>query len=182
MSEKKEILWAPWRMKYIKDTVEKEEQDQQNECILCRVAKEADDKRNLILHRGKRVYIIMNKYPYNTGHLMIVPYRHIPSIENLDPCELLELSLTIKHAVEGLREAIRPDGFNIGVNIGRAAGAGIYEHVHVHIVPRWVGDSNFMPVIGGVKVIPQSLDETYSQVKPYIERKMTTITEEMRGC
>jgi ATP adenylyltransferase len=180
--EKKEILWAPWRMKYIKETVEKEEEGKSDECILCKVVKESDDEKNLILYRSLRVYIILNKYPYNTGHLMIVPYRHVPSIEDLDPCELLELSLTIKHSVEALREAFSPDGFNVGVNIGRAAGAGIYEHVHVHIVPRWVGDSNFMPVIGGVKVIPQSLDETYYQIKPFIVDKMKTLKEEMRGC
>ncbi|MCE4614941.1 MAG: HIT domain-containing protein [Desulfurococcales archaeon] len=181
MAEKREILWAPWRMKYIKETVENEE-GKLSECILCRVVKESDDKKNLILYRGARVYIILNKYPYNTGHLMIVPYRHVPSIEDLDRCELLELSLTIKHAVKALRDAFNPDGFNIGVNIGRAAGAGIQEHVHVHVVPRWIGDSNFIPVIGGVKVIPQGLDETYSQIKPFVEEEMKKVKKEMRGC
>jgi ATP adenylyltransferase len=183
---KTNILWAPWRMSYIKETVENEERNKnkegRNKCILCKIAEDNNDERNLILYRGTRVYIVLNKFPYNTGHIMVVPYRHVPSIEELDKCELLELSVVIKQAVKAIREAYRPDGFNIGANIGRAAGAGIDEHVHIHIVPRWVGDANFMPVIGGTKVIPQSLEDTYRQLKPAIEKYTGNIDELMRGC
>ncbi len=186
MEGERKILWAPWRMSYIKETVENNELNKgdegKNECILCKIAKESDDKRNLVLYRGTRVYIVLNKFPYNTGHIMVVPYRHVPSIEDLDSCELLELSVTLKQAVKAIREAYKPDGFNIGVNIGRAAGAGIDDHVHVHIVPRWVGDANFMPVIGGTKVIPQSLEDTYNQLKPAIDKYTVNIEGLMRGC
>jgi ATP adenylyltransferase len=148
------IIWAPWRLKYILGPKEKE-------CIFCVKPRENEDKKNLILYRGKYNYVIMNLYPYNNGHLMVVPYRHandILGIANDDSNEMMKIT---QHCVEILREKFKPQGFNIGMNIGSAAGAGIDEHIHLHIVPRWNGDTNFMPVIGETHVIPQHVQTTY---------------------
>ncbi|MCE4611024.1 MAG: HIT domain-containing protein [Desulfurococcales archaeon] len=161
------ILWAPWRMKYIQSASETA-----RGCIFC-IAPSMSDEEALIVYRGRNAYIILNKYPYNTGHLMIVPYRHVPSLEDLNTEELLELSELVKASLKALREVYRPHGFNVGVNIGEAAGAGVAGHVHVHIVPRWRGDSNFMLTVGGVKVLPESLDATFKKVKPAIEKALT---------
>lgn len=151
-------LWAPWRMKYIKGGA------REAGCIFCEAPKMPDDKA-LIVYRGERAYVILNKYPYNSGHLMVVPYRHAPSIEDLTDEESLELIRLVKVSLRALREAYKPQGFNIGVNIGEVAGAGIAGHVHIHVVPRWAGDTNFMPIIGGVKVIPQSLEDSYREIR-----------------
>ena len=156
-------LWAPWRIKYI--LVEKP-----RGCIFCTKPKENRDRENLILYRGKNAFIIMNAFPYNSGHVMIAPYRHVPSLENLNDEELLELSKLVNLSLKVIRESMKPDGFNIGVNIGRAAGAGIEDHVHVHVVPRWVGDTNFMPVLSDTKVIPEALEETYDRLKKALEK------------
>lgn len=146
-------VWAPWRISYI--TGEKK-----NGCIFCITVRENKDRENLILYRGETGFIILNRYPYTNGHLMTVPYRHTSRLEDLNETERLELTnLTIK-SIEVLK-IIRPDGYNIGMNIGKVAGAGIEDHLHFHIVPRWNGDTNFMPVIGDVKVMPEYLDETY---------------------
>ncbi len=161
------ILWAPWRMAYIRSTVKKAAGEG---CVFCE-ATGMEDEDALILYRGRRAYVILNKYPYNTGHLMVVPYRHVASLEDLEPDETLEVWALVKASLRALRRAYRPQGFNIGINIGRAAGAGIEEHVHVHVVPRWSGDANFMPVIGGVKVIPQDLASTYKELKPLVEEE-----------
>ena len=166
------VLWAPWRMKYIQSASESIEG-----CIFC-IAPSMRDEEALIVYRGRRAYVILNKYPYNTGHLMIVPYRHVPSIEDLNSEELLEISEMIKASLKALREVYKPHGFNVGVNIGEAAGAGVAGHVHVHIVPRWKGDSNFMLTVGGVKVLPESLDATFKKVKPAIEK---ALMEEQSG-
>ena len=160
------ILWAPWRMKYIQSASEALEG-----CIFC-IAPSMSDEEALIVYRGRRAYVILNKYPYNTGHLMVVPYRHAPSLEDLDSEELLEISEIIKASLKALRKVYNPHGFNVGVNIGEAAGAGVAGHVHVHIVPRWKGDSNFMLTVGGVKVLPESLDATFKKVKPAIEKAL----------
>jgi ATP adenylyltransferase len=157
------VIWAPWRIEYI--TKEKEEG-----CIFCEKPKEKRDRENLILYRGETGFIIMNRYPYSNGHLMAVPYRHTSEIAELIDRERLELvNLTIK-CVEILR-VIKPDGFNIGMNIGRVAGAGIEDHIHFHVVPRWNGDTNFMPIIGDVKVMPEYLDQTYLKLSEQLKTK-----------
>lgn len=123
--------------------------------------------------RGKKAFVILNKYPYNPGHLMIVPYRHVPTLELLDQEEGSELIVLTSRAVKALRDIYTPDGFNVGINIGRVAGAGIEQHIHVHVVPRWNGDSNFMPVIGNTKVLPETLEETYKSlvISQYVVKK-----------
>ena len=151
-------IWAPWRMGYIQ--AEKPEG-----CILCEKPAESDDASNLILCRGEKNFVILNRYPYNPGHLMIAPYRHLASVEELTPAELQEHFDIVSRCVKLLKEVFNPEGFNIGMNIGKIAGAGIVDHCHTHIVPRWPGDTNFMPVLGDVRVIPQALDETYDRLK-----------------
>ncbi|MET1160745.1 MAG: HIT domain-containing protein [Thermoprotei archaeon] len=153
------ILWNPWRYEYVSRAKHEEK-----ECIFCKLPKKNDDEA-LILYRGKYSYITLNAYPYNSGHLMIIPYRHVPSPEELNDEELFEMSKLIIKAVKVLRESFSPDGFNIGINIGRAAGAGIAEHTHIHVVPRWVGDTNFMAVIASTKTLPISLNEAYKLLK-----------------
>ncbi len=156
------ILYAPWRYEYIKSV------NKEHGCILCEVQKIADEEA-LILARRNKAYIIMNLYPYNTGHVMVVPNRHVPSIEDLDDGEVLEIHTLTKLAIKAIKRAFSPHGFNIGINIGRVAGAGIDQHVHVHIVPRWSGDTNFMPIIAGAKVLSQDVRETYKLLKKEID-------------
>jgi ATP adenylyltransferase len=158
-------LWAPWRIDYILS--EKEEG-----CIFCKKPKEDNDVENLILHRGKLSFIIFNRYPYNNGHLMVVPYRHISDYLKLTDDEILEINSFIKLCVKILKENMTPDGFNIGLNLGKAAGAGIDEHLHYHIVPRWIGDTNFMPVFSDTRVVPQSLAESYKILKQKIDEEV----------
>jgi ATP adenylyltransferase len=155
-------LWAPWRMAYIAGI------DHKNEgCVFCVKPKESTDRENLVLHRGKNCFVIMNLFPYNNGHLMVVPYAHCSDIGLIDKKtsgELWDLLCLSRQALAG---AFHPDGFNVGMNIGRTAGAGIDTHLHAHIVPRWNGDTNFMPIMGDVKVISQALHETYDALLPY---------------
>ncbi|MEM1537792.1 MAG: HIT domain-containing protein [Candidatus Nezhaarchaeales archaeon] len=153
-------LWAPWRMEYIKSINEKPKG-----CIFCEKAKEADDEKNLIVYRGSEAFIMLNAYPYNSGHLMVAPYRHTPSLTDLNDQELLNVFKLVNLGIKALTLSMKPEGFNVGVNIGRAAGAGVAEHVHVHVVPRWAGDTNFMPVIGEVKVLPELLRNTWLKVR-----------------
>ena len=157
-------IWAPWRMAYI------QRDEKQAACVLCEKWASDDDSANYVLHRGERAYIILNLYPYNNGHLMIVPYEHVASLEDLELETLTELMLLTTRSLTALREAMAPHGFNIGVNLGQAAGAGIYEHVHVHIVPRWEGDTNFMPVLSETRVIPQMLGDTYTRLLAAIRK------------
>ena len=152
-----EQLWAPWRIKYI-------EIAKQEGCILCDKPREDNDEPNYILYRGQKNFIIMNSYPYNAGHLMVAPYRHVAALDELTDDELREHFTLASRCVRVLRQAFRPDGFNIGVNMGRVAGAGIDKHIHSHIVPRWLGDSNFMPVTADTKVINEALAETYQKL------------------
>ena len=153
-----EQIWAPWRIEYI-------EMEKPKGCILCDKPKENNGAQNYILYRGDKNFIMMNLYPYNTGHLMIAPYRHIANLEELNNEELREYWQIVTRSLKILRKVFNPGGFNIGINMGKAAGAGIEEHVHTHIVPRWHGDTNFMPVIGDVKIISQALAETYQKLK-----------------
>ncbi len=153
-------LWAPWRMRYIKAGDKSEGEG----CIFCFKPQADKDKENLILFRSTHNFVIMNLYPYNNGHLMVVPYQHAPDLNSLPAETLLDFMHTTQKSVTALRECMRPDGFNLGMNLGRTAGAGIDDHVHLHIVPRWNGDTNFMPVISNVKVMPEYLSETYDRV------------------
>ncbi|MFC1925993.1 HIT domain-containing protein [Chloroflexota bacterium] len=153
-----EHIWAPWRIEYILS-------QKPEGCILCDKPNEQKDKENLILYRGKKNFVIMNLYPYNPGHLMVTPYKHTSNLEDLDDEELLELFSIVRRTTQVLKETFKPGGFNIGMNLGRVAGAGIDEHLHVHIVPRWNGDTNCMPVLTGTRVIPQALEETYEMLQ-----------------
>ena len=155
-----ERLWAPWRMAYV------EKCDEPCECIFCHLPKKGNDRDNLILFRGELSFVIMNKFPYAVGHLMVTPYKHTSDMNDLSVEELTEISINVRRTLNVLKSAMSPQGFNIGVNLGRSGGAGIIDHVHYHIVPRWNGDSNFMPVIGDTKIISQSLEETYDRLNP----------------
>ena len=134
-------------------------------CILCEAPRQDNDVVNHILYRGDKNFVIMNSYPYNPGHLMVVPYRHIASLEELTDEELHEHFDIVSRSITVLRQVFSPGGFNLGINIGKAAGAGIEDHVHTHIVPRWQGDTNWMPVISDVRVLPEALTETYQKLK-----------------
>jgi len=142
-----------------------------NECIFCSKPCEDRDTENFILYRSPLAFVILNAYPYNNGHLMVVPYSHRATLSDLRDEELAELMLLTRLCVEVLDEAVRPDGYNIGVNLGMAAGAGIADHLHVHVVPRWHGDTNFMASVADVKVVPQSLPATYKSLRPVFEAK-----------
>lgn len=150
-------LWAPWRMDYILRKKKKG-------CFFCQKLKEKKNVKNLILHQGEHVFVIMNKYPYTNGHLMIVPIRHCLDLEQLNQNELGELFNMLRISARVLKTSLHPHGFNIGINIGKVGGAG-EDHLHLHIVPRWAGDTNFMPVIGNTKIVPQYLERTYQQLR-----------------
>jgi ATP adenylyltransferase len=151
-------IWAPWRIEYIKS-------EKAAGCFLCDNPKQDRDAANYLLYRGKHNFIIMNRYPYNPDHLLVAPYRHIATPEELNEAERLEHYNLIVWCVTVLREHAKPAGFNIGMNLGRAAGAGVDDHIHSHIVPRWNGDTNFMPMLADVRVLPQALDELYEELK-----------------
>lgn len=154
-------MWAPWRLRYIEAAAG---QPKSEGCIFDELPAEQNDRENLILFRGKTAFIILNAFPYTSGHLMVAPFRHTNDIASLSDDELLEIHQLVARCVTLLNRAYRPDGFNIGVNVGRAAGAGIPGHIHWHIVPRWDGDTNFMGAVGDVRVLPQSLDESYERL------------------
>ena len=153
-----EQIWAPWRMEYIQTK-------KTNGCFLCEKPKQDSDEANHILFRGEKNFVIMNSYPYNPGHLMIVPYRHIGSLEELTGAELKEHFDIVNRSIKVLRQVFSPTGFNLGINIGKVAGAGVADHIHTHIVPRWQGDTNFMPVISDVRVVPEALAATYQKMR-----------------
>jgi Diadenosine tetraphosphate (Ap4A) hydrolase and other HIT family hydrolases len=158
-----ERLWAPWRMVYIRSV------DEEDGCLFCRKVEEAPSEANLVLHRGKHTLTLMNLYPYNSGHLMVAPRLHVADLEALPEEVVLALMKETQRAIRILKAEMHPHGFNVGLNLGRVAGAGVDKHLHLHIVPRWSGDSNFMPVIGDVKVIPEALAETYRRLRPHFE-------------
>ncbi len=156
------LLWAPWRVKFIR-------QKKQKTCIFCNKIRQKNDKKNLVVYRGKHNFVILNLYPYTNAHLMVVPNRHISDLELLSKDELYELFDLVCQMVKILKKTYKIDGCNIGINLGKAAGAGVDEHLHVHIVPRWLGDTNFMPVVSNTKVISESLNETYKILKKEIK-------------
>jgi ATP adenylyltransferase len=157
-------LWSPWRSQYIQ-SFKDEPKEESGGSLFTRILNRNQDKENYILHRGKTCFMIMNLYPYNSGHLMIVPYTEAKEISELDDAARLELMELIDIGCKTLTDAVKPHGFNIGANLGRVAGAGVEDHIHFHIVPRWNGDTNFMPVLNEVKVISEAMDETYEKLK-----------------
>ena len=150
-------IWAPWRLAYVKDGSKSTE----DECIFCVKPGADDDRENLIVHRGERCFVILNLFPYTNGHLMVAPYEHIASLQGLSPETIGEMMALAQRAMRRLEEVYDPDGYNVGFNQGRAAGAGVEHHIHLHVVPRWGGDTNFMPVIADTKVMPQTLEQSY---------------------
>lgn len=154
-----ERLWAPWRLEYIQNA------GQQEGCIFCMKPAEENDAGNLILHRGETAFVILNLFPYTTGHMMVAPYRHTADPGELENAERLEMWHLMDLGMRALKKAYAPHGFNAGMNLGRVAGAGIPDHMHLHIVPRWGGDTNFIPVLTGVRVIPELLQDTYQKLK-----------------
>ena len=146
-------LWAPWRLEYIQAA------DEQEGCVFC-LAQACDDEETLVVHRGQRAFVLLNKFPYASGHLMVAPFRHVGDFGELEDEEALEIHRLASQGIEALAETFAPQGYNAGWNLGRIAGAGVVDHVHLHLVPRWVGDTNFMPVLADVKVLPEHLLET----------------------
>jgi ATP adenylyltransferase len=161
-----ERLYTPWRMKYVGST-----RTETDDCIFCSKCSDDSgrDRENFLIYRGQTVFAMLNIYPYNTGHLMVLPYQHVASLVEMSLEMQVELINLITYFTELLTDLMRPDGFNVGFNMGRAAGAGIDSHLHVHIVPRWSGDSNFMPVIGETRVLPEELIDTYDRMVKWLK-------------
>jgi ATP adenylyltransferase len=160
-------LWSPWRMAFVSGEAGS---SGDSGCIFCDHLAEGDDEKAGILHRGPRTFALLNAFPYNTGHLMVAPLRHAGDLGALSPEERAELMELTNRSVAIVREAMKAEGFNVGVNLGRVAGAGVPGHVHVHVVPRWGGDTNFMPVVGDTKVLPEMLAQTYAKLRPAFDR------------
>ena len=158
-------LWAPWRMEYILD------EHKGKSCLFCDFSKlekkkvnKARDRENLILYRSRECFVILNRYPYNSGHLMVIPYFHTPTFDGLSDDTMFDLIKTVDKSVNVLREVLNPDGFNMGLNFGKVAGAGMESHMHMHVVPRWTGDTDSMPIIAETRVMPEHLKKTYSKL------------------
>lgn len=158
------VLWAPWRAKFVKKT------KKNKGCIFCKKSKSKNDKQNFVVYRGKYNFVMLNIYPYNNGHLMIAPYKHVSDLDSLTDDELLEMVQLLRKMISVLKKTHKIHGCNIGINLGKVAGAGVEKHVHVHIVPRWLGDTNFMPVVAKTKVISESLKETYKLLKKEVNK------------
>ncbi len=156
-------LWAPWRMTYLRG-----EQAKVNGCLFCYKLQQEDGVEH-ILYRGTHSAVLLNRFPYTNGHLMVIPYMHTDALEALDDATMLEMMQLVQHSLRLLRQVFAPQGFNIGVNEGHVAGAGVAEHIHLHIVPRWAGDVNYMTVVSETRVIPQSLDDTYATFRPLFD-------------
>jgi ATP adenylyltransferase len=151
-------------MQYIEDA-----RDEDDTCIFCELPNEDRDDTNFILARERHAFALLNAFPYNPGHLMVAQYRHVGDLEELAPDEIVDSGTLLQRSVRALREVMDPQGFNLGMNLGRVAGAGVPGHLHWHVVPRWNGDTNFMPVVGATRVLPESLDDTYGKLKPRFE-------------
>ena len=154
-------IWAPWRLAYVKDAAK----DSEDECIFCAKPAAEDDKATLIVHRGEHSFVILNLFPYTNGHLMVAPYAHIGRIQEIPPETTAEMMGFAQLAMSRLEDVYEPHGFNVGFNQGRVAGAGVEHHIHMHVVPRWGGDTNFMPVIADTRVMPQTLEQSYEALK-----------------
>jgi ATP adenylyltransferase len=152
-------IWSPWRMKYI------ENHEKKAGCVFCLALEQEDGPENLILFRARHAFIILNRFPYTTGHLMVVPFAHQPGLDLLDTATRGEMMELVTLASLNLEKAYQPGGFNIGINIGAAAGAGVADHIHMHVVPRWMGDANFMSTLGGTRVLPELIEDTYNRLK-----------------
>ena len=155
-------LWAPWRMDYIRTPKE-------DGCVFCKKHQSTKDRENLLLFRGEESFVLMNLYPYSNGHLMISPYKHTSNTNDISSIGNQEIMFLTNKSMEIIKNTMGADGFNIGANLGKAAGAGIEEHLHFHIVPRWIGDTNFMPVVGNTKVMVEGLQETWDSMKPQFD-------------
>ncbi len=158
-------MWAPWRMEYILSHKDKG-------CFICEAAKAGPSEENLLLFKGDSCLVILNRFPYNPGHLMVAPVRHVGDITQMEPDEHCEMMSLASVCVEVMRELMNPDGFNLGINLGKVAGAGLETHVHLHVVPRWAGDTNFMPVLADVKVIPEHLVSTYRKLREALLKRL----------
>jgi ATP adenylyltransferase len=152
-------IWAPWRLPYVKDA------SKDTECIFCSKPAEGDDAATFIVHRGERCYVILNTFPYTNGHLMVAPFEHLARLQDLDDETTAELMALAARATAILDDTYGPEGYNVGVNQGRIAGAGFDSHIHMHVVPRWAGDTNYMPVIADTRVMPQTLEQSYDALK-----------------
>jgi ATP adenylyltransferase len=157
-----DVLWAPWRMSYVSG------EKPPAGCLFCDAREPGDDAQRGILARGPSALVMLNAFPYSSGHLMVAPVRHVASLEGLSDDEGLEVLRLCRRGLAAIRTVYRPDGFNLGINEGRAAGAGVDGHVHLHIVPRWMGDTNFMPAVASVKVMPEGLDDTFRRLRPHL--------------
>lgn len=158
------VLWAPWRMEYILSNQEK------IPCIFCPGDDRGQDEERLILFVGHLSMVMMNRYPYNNGHLLVAPVRHVNTLGSLSEEEMLDLLGVVRKSISALKQVMSPEGFNVGLNLGKVAGAGVEEHMHFHIVPRWNGDTNYMTVVGTVRVIPEHIRETYNKLLPYFQK------------
>ncbi|HET9119971.1 MAG TPA: HIT domain-containing protein [Solirubrobacterales bacterium] len=154
-------IWAPWRLTYVKDA----SKDNESECIFCAALDAGNDDANLIVRRGERAFVMLNKYPYTNGHLMVAPYEHIAELQGLDEETMAEIMSLAQRGISALESSYAPHGYNVGFNQGRVAGAGVEHHIHMHVVPRWGGDTNFMPVLGDTRVMNQTLHDSYETVK-----------------
>ena len=155
-----DYLWSPWRYRYVAQTAP------EPGCIFCRKMQENDDERNLILYRGINNYVLLNLFPYTSGHLMIAPYAHIAELSQADDATAMEMMALTRKAEQALQKAYQPEGINLGMNLGKSAGAGISDHIHMHVLPRWHADSNFLTTIGETRVLPEALPDTYQRLKP----------------
>lgn len=154
-------IWAPWRLAYVKDAAK----DIEEQCIFCAKPAAGDDRANLIVHRGESCFVILNLFPYTNGHLMVAPYEHIGRLQEIPAATLTEMMELAQKGMDGLERAYEPHGYNVGFNQGRVAGAGVEHHIHMHVVPRWAGDNNFMPVIADTKVMPQSIEQSFEALE-----------------
>ncbi len=158
-----DYLWTPWRYQYIKDA------NRSSSCVFCDIAASNDDQHHLVVHRAQSNFVVLNRFPYTSGHAMVIPYRHVATLEEAPPEALAEM-MTLTRRLEGvLRKTYRPSGVNIGMNIGEAAGAGVAGHIHMHVLPRWVADSNFMTVVGETRVLPEELAQTWARLRNALE-------------
>ncbi len=167
-----DYLWTPWRYQYISKAGE------EDECIFCAAAKDPRDEDSLIVHRAAHNFIILNRFPYTSGHVMAVPYEHVPTLEDLSDTALVEMIRLARDTERHLREVYRPEGLNFGINLGRCAGAGIAGHVHMHILPRWTGDANFMTVVGETRVMPEDLTTTWTRLRRAFGEPMPATSKE----